>query len=250
DFRIIRVDSQITDMVDMIVNDDELVRKLVFTNVKKRKNSDAYQKNLPKLNQKCQDAFGKDFPFTVQQMRNKLKWCISTCKKICLTIKSASGVKCFVESKGYGNWFNVLYPLVKTRDSCKPENAIEPSAKLDDGKESGSEDSASKVERDKEMFVPVKKNSAKRPKTDVIASSLELLQNTIKNDPTKELLQILKDDMQHSREQEMKQFDLLCGLIRSNQCQQVPFTSNPYSNAQGIHAQQQSHMPFPQHNVQ
>ncbi|CAB3988526.1 Hypothetical predicted protein [Paramuricea clavata] len=117
-------------------------------------------------------------------MRNKFKWCISTCKKICLTIKSA--VKCFVESKGYGNWFNVLYPLVKTMDSCKPENAIEPSAKV----------------------VP-----AKRPKTDVIPRSLQLLQNIIKNDSTKELLQILKDDMQHSREQEMKQFDLLCGLI-------------------------------------
>ena len=42
-------------MVDMIVNDNELVHKLVFTNVKKRKNSDAYQKILPKLNQKYQD---------------------------------------------------------------------------------------------------------------------------------------------------------------------------------------------------
>lgn len=150
-------DNQITDMVDMIVNDDELVRKLIFTNVKKRKNSDAYQKILPKLNQKYQDAFGKDFPFTVKQMRNKFKWCISTCKKICLTIKTASGVKRFVDSKGYGNWFNALYPLVKTRDSCKPENATEPSAKLGEDKDSESEDFASKFEADKEMFVPVKK---------------------------------------------------------------------------------------------
>ena len=30
-------DSHITDMVDMIVNDEELVRKLIFTNVKKGK---------------------------------------------------------------------------------------------------------------------------------------------------------------------------------------------------------------------
>ncbi len=237
-------DSQITDMVDMIVNDDELVRKLIFTNVKKRKNSDAYQKIVPKLNQKYQKAFGKDFPFTVKQMRNKFKWCISTCKKICLTVKTASGVKRFVDSKGYGNWFNLLYPLVKTRDSCKPENAIEPSAKHDDGdKESGSEDSANKVEGDKEMFVPVKPTSAKRTKMDVIASSLKLLQTTIKNDPTKELLQILKDDMQHSREQETRQFNLLCDLIRSNQSQQVPFTGNPHYNVQGNYAPQQLHIP-------
>ena len=30
-------DSSITDMVDMIVNDEKLVRKLIFTNVKKTK---------------------------------------------------------------------------------------------------------------------------------------------------------------------------------------------------------------------
>lgn len=110
-----------------------------------------------------------------------------------MTIKTASGVKSFVDSKGYGNWFTVPNPLVKTRDSCKPDNAIEPSAKRDDDKDSESEDSASKIEGDKEMFVPVKKNYAKRPKLDVIAGSLELLQSTIKNDPTKELLQILKE---------------------------------------------------------
>ena len=111
------------------------------------------------MNKKYQDAYGKDFPFTVKQMRNKFKWCISTGKKICLTVKTASGVTNFVESKGYGNWFNELYPLVKSRDSCKPENVSEPSAKVDGNeKDSTSEDSASKFEGDKEMFVPVKIN--------------------------------------------------------------------------------------------
>lgn len=201
----------------MIVNDEELVRKLIFTNVKKRKNSDAYEKILPKLNEKYQDETGKDFPFTVKQMRNKFKWCVSTCKWICLTIKTATGVKNFVESKGYGGWFNVLYPLVKSRDSCKPENGTEPSAKVDeDNNDSTSEDSSSKVEGDKDMFVPVKRSSAKKSNVDVIASCLELLHTTFKNDPTKELLQILKEDMRHSQEQEMKQFDMLCDLIQSN----------------------------------
>ena len=69
---------------------------------------------------------------------------------------------------------------------------------------------------------------------DVIASSLEFLQSTIQNNPTKELVQILKDDMQHSREQEMRQFNMLCDLIRSNQSHQVPFTDNSDYNAQAI----------------
>lgn len=70
----------------------------------------------------------KDFPFVVAQMRNKFKRCVSTRKKICLTVKTASGITRFIEDKGYGEWFNLLYALVKTRDSCKPENACEPSA--------------------------------------------------------------------------------------------------------------------------
>ena len=61
-------------------------------------------------------------------MRNEFKWCVSTCKKICLTVKTASSITRFIEDKGYGRWFNLLYALVKTRDSCKPENACEPSA--------------------------------------------------------------------------------------------------------------------------
>ena len=182
------------------------------------------------MNKKYQDETGKDFPFTVKQMRNKFKWCISTCKQICQTVKTATHVKRFVESKGYGRWFNVLYPLVKSRDSCKPENATEPSAKInEDNNDSTSEDSLRKVEGDKDMFVPVKRNSDKKTKTDVIASSLELLQTTIKNDPTKELLQILKDDIQHSREQEMRQFNMSCDLIRSNQSNQVSMHHNNHT---------------------
>ena len=34
---------------------------------------------------------GKEFPYKVDQLRNKFKWCVSVCKKACLTIKSATG---------------------------------------------------------------------------------------------------------------------------------------------------------------
>ena len=93
-------ESQITDMVNVISNDEELVRKLVFTNVKKSSNTDAYEKVLLQL--------GNDFPFTVKQMRTKFKWCISVCKKACLTMKTASGISSFIDDKGYGKWFDLL----------------------------------------------------------------------------------------------------------------------------------------------
>ena len=44
----------------------------------------------------------------------------------------------------------------------------------------------------------------------------------------------------------MRQFNMLCDLIRSNQSQQMPFAGNPFYNAQGTSAPQQPHIPFSQ----
>ena len=59
-------------------------------------------------------------------MRNKLKKLISGCKTADLTIKTATGVNCFQEEKHCRPWFPMLFALVKTRDSCQPERAVEP----------------------------------------------------------------------------------------------------------------------------
>ena len=226
-------ESQITDMVNVICNDAELVRKLFFTNVKKSSNTDAYEKVLPLLE--------NDFPFMIKQMRNKFKWCVSVCKRACLTIKTASGISRFVDDKGYGKWFDLLYPLVKSRDSCQPERACEPSAhdsKGDGSFETCNDDddcgsiSSNVTEKGDELPpkskpVPVKKPTFKKVKagkSDHVSKALELLQATIDNDPTKELLQFLKDDIKQSREQERMYFQMMCGLISSS-------TGNPHVNS-------------------
>ena len=49
------------------------------------------------------------------------------CKKVALTIQTATGIKRFVEDKGFSKWFDLLFPLIKGRDSYQPERAIEPS---------------------------------------------------------------------------------------------------------------------------
>ena len=53
---------------------------------------------------------------------------MSICKAALLTQKTASGIKRFQDQKEYGQWFDVLVPLMKTKVSCHPEQAIEPSA--------------------------------------------------------------------------------------------------------------------------
>ena len=237
-------EDQITDMVNIIVNDDQLVNKLIFTNTKKASNTDAYEKVRQQLNLKYNKTTGNDFPFSVAQMRNKFKICIGACKSICMTIKTASGINRFIEEKGYGKWFELLYPLVKTRDSCQPENAVEPSAHGGNVKNKGADDSddddddrasTSSVLTEKSGEVPfkskslpVKKPALKRGKTDQVAKALELLQATIDNDPTKELLQILREDMKHSREQEMRYFQMMCGLMTSNGNPNILVNGNPH----------------------
>ena len=48
----------------------------------KTKNTDAYQNVLPQLNDIYNKTTGKDFPFTVQQMKTKLKWCVYGCQLV------------------------------------------------------------------------------------------------------------------------------------------------------------------------
>ena len=60
---------------------------------------------------------GDILQFTVPQLRTKLKKGISDCKRVALTMKTATGIKRFQEERGFGKWFNMLFPLVKSRDS-------------------------------------------------------------------------------------------------------------------------------------
>ena len=215
-------ETQITDMVNIIVNNEALLRKLVFTNTKKAYNTEAHHSVLTELNEQYNKSSGKDFPFSVKQMRSKFKWCVSICKNISLTIKNASGIKRIVEEKGYGKWFDLLFPFVKSRDSCNPSQAIEPGNNADmEGKMDRDTDCSDKGDSDeppsKHVIVPGKKVTAKRNKTDQLTKAVALLNKVIENDPTKEMLQLLREEMKESREQEMRYFQMMCNMITPNQ---------------------------------
>ena len=61
---------------------------------------------------------------------------MAECKKLALTVKTGTGIK-RIQEKSYGAWCNQLFELVKTRDSCQPEMAVEPSVKPCDRKRQG-----------------------------------------------------------------------------------------------------------------
>ena len=210
-------ERHIDDMIDIIVNDENFSRKLIFTNVKKQKNSEVYNKIFEHLKERySQYNPPSSFPFTIEQMRTKFKWCVATCKRISLTISTKSGIKRIQDEKGYGQWFGLLYPLIKSRDSCQPEQSIEPDSLNDI---SGSDESSSlSREPTPPMFVPMK-NHVKEKKKDLneaIAGTLEVMKKAIENNPTKDILDLMRDDMKQAREQDLR-FQQLIGTILQQQ---------------------------------
>ena len=233
--------EHLDDMVDIITNSENFKRKLIFTNNKRATNSEIYKHVLEKIMERH-----LLFPFNLSQIRNKFKWCISTCKKVALTIQTVTGIKRFVEDKGFGKWFDALFPLIKSRDSCQPEQAIEPSSSTS-VRSTPEEENAEKAtdqteEGTRAMFVPIKKRKRKDNESEAAAKILKVLETMMENDPTKELLQFMKEDAEKSRQNELELINILAD---QSQGQTGPYTQG-YVPQQTWQQQEQQRTP-PQH---
>ena len=90
----------------------------------------------------------------------------------------------------------MLFPLVKSRDSCKPELALEPS--------SVEQQSTKKVNADdgkKGIFIPVKKKQKVKASDKISETAIEainVVKGNLKNDPTKDLIAFMKEEVEVS----------------------------------------------------
>lgn len=112
--------QQLNDFVDIIVENEEYKQKLIFRNTKFQRNGELYGRIKSELEERCA-ARDERVSFMVEQLRSKFKKCVGECKKVALTIKTTTGIKNFLQDRGYGAWFDKLFAIVKTRDSCQPE---------------------------------------------------------------------------------------------------------------------------------
>ena len=198
---------ELDDFIDIIVNNESYKEKLIFRNTKNMQNGVVYEKVLNELKERCSER-GDEFDFSVAQLRTKFKKCVADCKKAALTIKTATGIKRFQEEKGYGSWFQQLFALVKTRDSCQPEQAIEPSAETtsqppdvdDDGNEMGTK-----------VYVPIRSKSKEKKKesNDLLLEAVQCMRSMIENDPMKDLVNLMREEMRSSREHELRLYQLM-----------------------------------------
>ena len=151
--------EEVDDLVDVIISKEYYKKNLIFTNTHNQKNGQIYA-NIAKELQERAAARGQSFLFVAKQLRTKLKNLISICKNAALTVKTGTGIKRFQDDKGYGNWFKALFPVVRTRDSCKPDQAIESSSdtpRTATSSPSGSSSSTSKEDSNEHFFVPIKR---------------------------------------------------------------------------------------------
>lgn len=156
----------LNDFIDIIVSSDHYKSKLIFRNTKFQQNGKIYGKIREELKQRCV-ARDESFCFTIDQLRSKFNKCVSECKRAALPIKTGTSIKRFQEDKNLGAWFQKLYDIVKTRDSCQPEQAREPSATqfcqslTSTPSVDMSESETASVEQSQNMFVPVKQANRK-----------------------------------------------------------------------------------------
>ena len=207
--------EEVDDLVDVIISQEYYKKNLIFTNTNNQKNGQIYA-NIAKELQERAAARGQSFFFVAKQLRTKLKNLISICKNAALTVKTGTGIKRFQDDKGYGNWFKALFPVVRTRDSCKPDQAIEPSSdtpRTATSSPSGSSSSTSKEDSNEHFFVLIKR-AKKASKSHnhlegLIAQAVELVKEVDAKDPTNQLIDFMKEEMEKARQHELQLIQML-----------------------------------------
>ena len=113
--------------------------------------------------------------------------------------------------------------MVQTRDSCQPDHAIKPSwleqstsseksSKSADADKSFQDHLENNEDSEGGLFISIKKRKKEKPKEKLGAAILEaseLVKDVVNNDPTKELINFLREEMDRSCEHECKMIQLL-----------------------------------------
>ena len=135
-----------------------------------------------------------------------------------------------------------MFPLVQTRDSCNPEKAVEPSATTTTTVESNTEDDLHQEEKTEKPFVPIKSTKKKSSNKDTIAEVIGLVKEAISNDPAKEMMSFMREELQKSMEHEAQLVDKFLSA-RHNPPQQHAYCPTPqaYLQVHGNEYQQVEH---------
>ena len=209
-------------------NDEELKKKLIFTNSKNVRNSQWYADVITELK-----ARNPEFNFSIKQTREKFKRCVTKCRTAAMIIKTKSGIKRFQEDKGYGTWFSCLYPVISTMDHCQPEQAIEPGHMpvpadgIDTIVEAVEEPAVGSST--KTTFVPIHETSKrKKRKADKIGETMDKMVTLIEEESSrsKEIIKLMKTESERQEKMDMEFLSMMRSIVDSNNMQQQQRSQN------------------------
>ena len=113
-------ETLVTDLVDIILENDTYGTKLLLTNMKNAKNRIYCDQVVKEINETCRTR-EEDFPFNISQTREKFQRYINIFREAAMKIKTKSCIQSFQEEKNYGVWFGKLMPFVPLMYSCQPQ---------------------------------------------------------------------------------------------------------------------------------
>ena len=161
-----------------------------------------------------------------------------------MKIKTASGITWFQEDKEYGTWFNKLFNVIKTTANFQSEQSIQPGSKnygsSSDSEEKGTNSNSStnsgKQEKTnkRKLFVPIEETTKKASKKreESLNRALESIEESLENDPTLEILSLLKEDSERQQQRDERFFTFMERILTTPVTTMQPnrFTFDPASH--------------------
>ena len=186
-------------LVDIIY--EYLKKMIIFTSIKNAKNQEVYGIVMQKLKDRC-EIWSKTCIFILSQTGNKFKSLVAICKKASLTRQTASGINDFIQSKRYGKWFEQLFPIVQSRESAQPEQAIEPSMETTEV--------IIETNNNKNLCVPKRKR--KSQKSSILVDAASKFNKLLNQDRSAALVQYFKEEDDRSREHKGRMVQMQCNM--------------------------------------
>ena len=154
-------------------------------------------------------ADGRKNTITHSQIRNKFKKLVCECKSISLSQRAASGISRYQVEKGYGNWWDILFPLVASRESADPLNIVEPPFYNDNQNTYLENDLGGSKNGTTERKCECKPKKNRKTHWTEFTNFNKMF---IDNDPTEKLLKFMAEENEKSRKHEMEMMKLMFSL--------------------------------------
>ena len=214
-------EEMVNDLIDIILENDEYKSKLILKNRKKIRTAETIRKVTSELKKRCADKM-VEMVYTWTQVKSKIERCKSSCRTAALTMKTASGITRFQESKGLGTWFPKLLPVVMSNRNCQPNVAVEPGIPNEESCVAGNESNTSAPANER-SFVPMRQGN--KSKNQIVADTMVKISNTIdgltehleaERQTSRELLDHIKEESKRQARRDEEFMSIFKSMVSGN----------------------------------